>query len=483
MVPLLLLACAPADPDAARLSWMRQVITEDNRVWLARAPELVAGKYRRMDADPYDFLRGTAAFWVADLSRPDPDRAPTRFLIEPDAAAVLVVGDPHLENLGTTLPGDEPDPGDADPFAPIPLEWVDLDGAAFGPWTLDARRAALSLALVADGLDVCGDGTEPCAPLVVAAFAEVYVAELRTRASGGSGWDAAAELPESGRHVAQVRALARREGVAGSAVADATVSGGRRDGRTGHLLELDAGLDDNDKGVLPLTESESAQLNRLLASWTEGRPADFRMLDAGRRFGSGIASFPAIRFLVLYDLGRDGPQDDRLLNLREVVDPPGLPTLDAGFPAPFLDNADRVITASHRLWSRTDADARAGALRDGSSGFKSSTVSGWYTTFDHADLYESVVDGSASPEDLLGVGRTVGRALASAHARSFTANGDPALAVVVADLDAGGGDEVFVAERVRDAAADLARLQADAVLFHQALEYTGELLGAEVLLP
>lgn len=470
---LALLACASPGPLAARAAWIQERLTEDNRWWLTRSPSLVETKYARMDADVYDWMRGTAGLFLADGLRPDPDRAPTAFLVDPDAAAVLVVGDPHVENLGTCLPGAEPDPGVA-ADGELPLEWVDLDGAAYGPWTVDTRRAALGIALVADAIEGC-DG---CVDRAVDAFARAYAAEIVAQGEG-RGWAAAAETEHEGAVVADLRAGARADGSIGAELDEYTVVEADERGIGVRRLARDERLAEDGDGVLALRAREEAQLARLLAVYDA--PPDFRVLDAARLYGKGVASLPATRYLVLWDTGHDGLEDDRLLALREVIDPPTVDGMVPGLGAVYRDNAERIEAVATTLWSRPDADARLDGIADGATAFKATTVSGWFQTFDHADVPRLFAVGVAADSDLDAFAATVGRALAAAHARGTTLDGAPSLPVIAGDLAAGGGADTLAEERVRDAAADLETLHADHALFRALRADVGPLLGAEAL--
>ncbi|MFT4628759.1 MAG: hypothetical protein ACI8PZ_007455, partial [Myxococcota bacterium] len=182
MVVLFALACSQADPAPGRQAWLVDALVDDNRIWLSRDGELLAAKYRKMAADPYDYMRGTQGVFLADLARAGTERVGTSFVTVPEAGAVLLVGDPHPENIGLFLPGEGPGPGLGEPSPVVfVLEPNDLDGAAFGPWVLDLRRAALGLAVLADALDGCGVG---CRHAAIEALAEGYTDGIGERADG-----------------------------------------------------------------------------------------------------------------------------------------------------------------------------------------------------------------------------------------------------------------------------------------------------------
>lgn len=481
MLLVLAVACAPVSPDQARTAFLRDTLTTDNAIWLGRDRGLLAGKYAKMSADPFDFMRGTSALFYADLSRPAPDREATQFLTVPDAGSILLAGDPHPENFGAGLPGEEPALGQAPDLA-LGIEIDDLDGSAFGPYLLDVRRGSLGVARLASALEGCD---ADCVSAAVAAFATAYVEEIDAlSASAGangavsSAVSSAVCTDDDGRMVADLCAASASDGALGDVLASYTTgesgeSGARR-------LFLDEQVDDAGKGVLALTPDEDAQLSRLLAGWTS-RPADFRELDRARRFGSGVASFPAVRYVVLWDHGADSGtesgEDDHLVSIREVIDPPNPPGRSATVPVLFDSNAARIEQVAWLLWSRPDADPRMAGLSDGASTFKVTTWSGYFQGFNHSDIVEGWADGSYEAGDLLGLAARNGRTLAGSHARGLTSEGRSSLAAISDDL--GDDGDRFVAERVSNASTDLARSEADFQTFQRALDDFGPLLGAE----
>jgi uncharacterized protein (DUF2252 family) len=456
-----LIACAEPDPEIARREWMRDQLTDENALWLLRDPALVADKYAVMAADPYDFVRGSAGFWYTDLARPGADRPPTAFLDTPEATAVLLVGDPHPENLGTCAPDDT--------GAVLTIEFVDLDGSVFGPWLADVRRAALGLTMFGDAAFGC-DGD--CLSGAVAAFAAAYADEIATRAKGGPGWDAAAETPTDPAIVAELRAGARADAGERKAMRKYTRPG------ADHRVFAHLPVNRMGKGLAPLTEAEAAQLDRLLAAWTR-RPDGFRVLDTARRYGSGVASLPAVRYAVLWDRGGEGDDDDALLNVREVIDPAPVPGRVSSLDARFDDNVERVDDTAAFFWSRPHADPLHDGLADGLQTFKVTSWGDLFADFAHDDTADDWADELVGPDDLAAFGAVIGHALASAHARGPTPDGGPALLAIAADLD--GATDAFVAELVRDAAADRERSLADHALFRESLQEDGPLLGAATI--
>ena len=145
VLPLILLGCSGASSDvdgrdAVLIEWLQR----DNALWLGRDPALLTGKYDRMAESPYDFMRGTAGLFHEDLRRlsldPVERGADLGLVATPDAASVLILGDPHPENLSTFYADDAPGPivGEASPE--LTVAWADLDAAGHGKE--DAARRA-----------------------------------------------------------------------------------------------------------------------------------------------------------------------------------------------------------------------------------------------------------------------------------------------------------------------------------------------------
>ncbi len=433
-----LLACA-AEVDEARLARLRDVIVADNQIWLGRDPEQVEEKFDRMAADPYDFMRGTASLYYQDLTQPDTQRQSTEFLRDPRSFGLLVIGDPHPENFGTLPPGD-------DVLAGPSIEVVDLDAGGYGTWLYDLRRSILGMQVFTWKMQGCG---EDCREKLARIQAEAYVAELRDPGFVASD-------PVWGGIVLRLLQESWTEGRLNLRMEEEVVAG--------RLVR--EGID-HGEGTRGLTEEEEEQLQALNVG---GR---YRILDAVRRYGTGIASFPAIRYTVLADTGSTGPEDDVLLNLRELVDPPLLPRL--GFQL-FDSPSDRLVQLSQRLWTRPDADPWLDGMDLGSISFKQGSLSGWSHNFDHDDsakLWEEHLIGQADLEGLAGF---LGTALAGCHLRGGSMEGSAPIDILEGEI--GGREQAFVEERVRDAQNDYAALANDYSLFLMALERYGPLLGA-----
>jgi uncharacterized protein (DUF2252 family) len=459
---VVLLACASPPPADARGAWMREVQLAADQPWIARDPALLEGKYAAMASDPFDFYRGSAAWFWADLARPG-ERPATAFLTDPRAAEVLIFGDAHPENVGSCLAWDGPGPSELDwmttPFQAT-AEVIDLDGAVHGPWILDLRRAALGLAMSVSASPVCDVA---CRDRAVEALARGYAATI----SSIEGDDAAVRPPD-GLIVGDMLLEAADEGLRFERYHDLV-----REDDVAPRFVTDAELDARGAGYLRLTADEDRQVVRLVRAWRERLAFAPRVHDAVRRYGAGVASRPAVRYYVLFDRGADGSQDDEIVQIREVIDPPAAPWVTA---APFESDAGRLETVSRTLWSRPDADPRALGLLDGDQAFKVSTVGSWFQDLDHEDLALELDEDDWRPEHVAELGAVIGRLLAEGHARGSTPSGEPALPILSAELD---DPEALVAELLATSEADRARTLEDHQLFLELLDRFGPRLGAE----
>jgi len=456
-VPFGLTACAPVDPELARAEWMREVLVTADRMFLAREPELVADKYAAMAADPYAWMRGTVPWYYAARSRPDPSRPPTAFLANAASTAVLLVGDPHPENcstLATTLVADPVDTVQT-------VEFIDLDAAGWGPWLLDVRRGALGLHTLSAQLAGCG---ADCRAEVVAAFSDAYAEAIVDKAREGlvEGFVLVDLLEEATNEGPQQRRLER----------DAPDDGSGH----GRAFVREAGV------LEEPSRSEKQLFDDVFATMAPDLPDGLRVLDVARRYGRGISSMPAIRFSVVVDRGDDGPQDDALVDIREVLDPVPLPGRAVQAPATFENNGHRVGRAARTLWTLPDADPYAAHGCLGRHCFKSLSKHSWFQDIERSKVIEEWMEDDLSPADIADLAADLGGVLARAHMRGGVVDGRDSGIAIRDDLLAGGGVDALRTELLRDTAAEHRRLLDDHALFVGMLDIYGPILGADDML-
>jgi len=386
-------ACAP-DPDVARQDWLRAVLVDDHRDLLLRDPVEVEHKFARMAVDAFSFLRGNVGVWARDASTPG--FLPSTVGDGP-TSVVLLVGDPHPENLGTFHPGGTQGARD------VVVDWNDFDAARHGPFVLDVRRLSMGFAVaLADVIDV------DTAVDVGADVALGYVQGARNVDDDDAA--RAASTPSD----AILHALvdkARDNGNDGAALADVTVvQDGRRRLRTVDVDPARRGVDST--VTVAVDEQTRDAVVAALSPWQAGHHAD--VVDVARVYGKGVGSHALLRYRVLL-------ADDTLLEAKEARDPFPLPGLQLVPERFFVDAAERIVFSQRALQASDDDDPLLGAIALGPTGARVREETGFQRSLRRQDLVDAVVDGRL--DDVRAVARATGRLLFLAHARGPAPDG------------------------------------------------------------
>ncbi len=454
---LLLPACEPTAPDARR-AWLWTTLRDDARPYIERDPALAAARFQLMDSHPYPFFRGTLGQFHRDALEGGPAFGPSAYG-HGAAAEVLLVGDPHLENLGTFRATDET----------LRVDFNDFDAATYGPYPLDVRRMALSVALALRVLDV------EAPEAAVAAVAEGYAAEVAAEAAGEP--PIRANSGDAGEIVAWLLDKAKEEGVAAEPLHEDTVFvDGRRRLRRGELAERTSGV--VTRALTDVTDAERALVTAALADYgpqvgLAGGAA--RPLDVARRLGAGIASYASLRFYVLLSGPTADPDDDLLLEMKEVPPMRAAPAR-ASRRRPFAGDAERVVAATRALQTDTANDRWLGVARVGPQAFRIRERTGYQKGLDLDKIDERLTAGKWTPADLADLAQTAGRLLARGHARARDRHGRLGLAAIHADL--AGRETGFVQETLGFALDYADVVLDDAATFHGLIAAHGPLLGA-----
>ncbi len=408
-------------------------LADDNYVWSLREPALVAKKLVKMQRGPYEWLRGTASLYWRDLTELG-DRSATAF--GDDASSrVLLVGDPHPENVGTFRAAD----------GTMLVDWNDLDAAGYGPFTADVRRLVVGLIVAAETTD------------------ETFVTELATRAL--RGYLAQLAAPKMaigvGMHPLLDKELmkARGRGDLRFAVDElAPITDGVRYVAFGDLEPVaDDGVYEDT--VVPVGAEAAAWIDSAVAQWAARRGETATVKLRARRLGAGVASYAALRYNVVLEGPTTELDDDQVIELKEERDGlvlHGVPQLAVG---EWSSPAVRVVDAQQRLQSRRDADPRLGASDLGGLSLKVRDREAYQRGIDHLDL-AALAAGSASKRmQLADLAELLGRLLASAHGNTQTRDGELGSAVILPVV--AGREDAFVTELVASARAEAAQVIAD----------------------
>jgi uncharacterized protein (DUF2252 family) len=448
------------EPLDARTQVVASVLARADEPLLRSRPGFVEAKYAAMRASPFAFVRGSLPIHRHDWATGE--IASSRFTVS--LPLVRGLGDPHPENFGLLAAAD----------GTLALEPNDFDAADRVPYLWDVRRLAASLA-VAVSLSNADDAAArqravAARPEVVRRFAASYAQSLAAIARGEPG----------------ARAIAGR----GGPVVDDLFRRGARDlaarAELSGLTEITAGARRLRRGVVDPEEPTArlddapevvrAALPRALEVYRETLVApvdagELAVLDVARQLGSGVASRPRVRFLVLVRGPTDAPEDDVVLEVKELVDSGTATPLPLPVHAGSVE--ERVLDASRAAWARPDAERWWGAsrllglpvqVRLESEAQKSVRVA-------------RLVGARGTPEALSSLADVLGALLARVHAVPVPRESDPAVVVSGA---IGADVAAFAEEQAAFAEGYAARSLGDAARFAAALDALGPRLGVPI---
>ena len=263
-----------------------------------RDADVVALKYDLLADNAFSFYRGTAFIFYADVARQAALRT---------AIAIPLMGDLHLENLGTyqTATGT------------VAFDLNDFDEAASGPYTWELARLAVSIHLAARESGLEGDQPDG----LVAGFLKAYHAHLdrldpaalkRPLASGGQEVKAAMSKAEDASRTKFLKKLGR------------------------------GGQFEPGKKIRHVSAEVGGQVAEAVASYARGRREGtqfFRVKDVAARL-AGTASLGRYRYVAWLEGPSGSDSDDLVLELKEA----SAPTLQ---PRSAGNQADRVLAAYH----------------------------------------------------------------------------------------------------------------------------------------
>jgi len=438
------------------------VLAQAEEPMIRSRPELVAGKLVRMANDPYAFWRATVPLYRRDADDPSLEIGRTAY---PVTVLPIAHGDAHVENFGTLRNAD----------GQFNLEPNDFDGSDRYPYHWDLRRLTAGMVVAAR----LSNPEDPDARATTAAAAEQIV-EATARSYADSIIAFADGAPrtaftDDGRELSALTAdlyrRSRRDEASRDELSELTeLVDGQRRLRRGNIDEDDS---ENVYRDLPpvaldaLPDTLEAYRRTLIAP----PPADhFRILDAARELGSGVASWPRIRIIILVRGPTDDPADDLILEMKELADSGA-----AGYFPPGV-NADSVQHRIRRM-SRAMWAGPQGEPFWGTSTFLGIPVQIKLEAEMHKTLRVARMEGRAgTPEDLTILGRNVATILARIHATPLDGieTAGPIADAIRGDVDG------FVAQEVRIAVAYADQYEADHQHFRDALRRLGPRLGVPI---
>jgi uncharacterized protein (DUF2252 family) len=426
------LAACGDDPRSARELRVIETLAQDNRAYAERDRELVELKLVKMQRSTYDWMRGTSAVYWRDVN--------DGVLVSSfDLSPVLLVGDPHPENLGTFRAAD----------GTMLADWNDFDAAGYGPFTADVRRLAVGLILATNGDK--SDDLE-----LAARVAQGYASEIDALAHGAPPFELRA-----GMHPLIDDELARAEGqgLARAALVELAPGGALAVGDLEERAE-DGVYEDT---VREVSAAELAMIDAAIARWASARGETVSVKLRARRIGPGVSSYPALRYNVVL-------ADDRLLELKEERDTPvpgGAPEQSA---PEWTSPASRVANTQRRLQARPDADAQLGSAELPGASLRLRDREAFQRNFSRASI------SALSRGEERQLAELMGRRLASAHGAALGPDGVQGWIVISNAIAVGGGGQL-AAEIADSAVAEAKQTRDD---FH-AFEHVDDL--AALVLP
>jgi uncharacterized protein (DUF2252 family) len=419
----LLASCDP--PGDPRAAWLQTTLVLDNQVFLDTDPQQGQAKFAVMSLGLYPYFRGTLGQYGRDLG--EAGRFATDH-VTAETTDVALIGDPHLENIGSFRRAD----------GELVLGFNDFDAATYGPYHFDLRRLSLGFHLAAVELDLA----EPARHAEAAAAG--YVAEILALSAG-----APRSATGEGRILANLLKKAAEDGEAREELADYTrvVADARQmffgevePARTWEMASQAMQLATDQ--LLPATATETEQIAQLLARWpatlidpASMSPGAARIKGVGRRLGAGVASYAAPRYYALLEGPTPDLGDDLLLELKRVYDGAVMPGLSRLPSRPFADNGTRVVALQRELQPGSDCDPLLGHAELGAASFRVRDRSKFQRGLDLEKLAEKLAEGDWTEDDIAVLADQAGRLLARAHAGARRQSGPlalPALAAAIA---------------------------------------------------
>ncbi len=473
LASLALLAACDGGADG-RAAWLQTTLVLDNQVFLDTDPAQAEAKFARMSLGLFAYFRGTLGQYVRDVVEAGGAGYVHSDFASAETADIALVGDPHPENIGSFR--------DAD--GQLVADFNDFDAATYGPFHYDVRRLALGFHLA--GVELGVAAPERAAEAAAAA----YVAEIAALESGEPGYVLTAGTSH-GKIVDHMFKKADEDGRAREELGDYTrIVDDRREMFFGEveapvawrMASDDAPMMLATDEVVPVTQTESQLVDQLLAAWPSSlhdpaamTPAAAIIKGVSRRYGAGVASYAAPRYYVLIEGPTTAPDDDLLLEIKQVYDPAPLAGVVRLPSQPFADNGARVVDQQRTLQTNAACDPLLGHASVGAATFRIRDRSKYQRGVDLAKIAEKMSEGDWHDADLEVLAGHAGHLLARAHASAPRQAGPVGLPAIAAVL-ARGPDE-FVAETLAFVDEYAPVVEADFQRFQDTLAAAGPSLG------
>lgn len=458
--------------EADRAAWLSKSLIEDHWHLLQRSPSQVEGKFAKMrgeyldgSSSLYPYLRGSLPQMYRDLTGDYPALTPSSFVSE-EGARVLLIGDPHLENLSSQV----------DDQGGLYLDWDDFDSAGYGPWIWDLRRLALSWWVLSYELD-----QEPLASALIDALVVGYVQEVQGLSS-----------------------LTAHESSAPPVIVQRFFQGVRARWYEGRLfqryLTQEEGRVSLKRGEVRAPEQagvikDSLQevqghtlglMERAVSQLRADRPSLGALKDLAQKYGQGVSSYPLMRYYLLFEGPSEVASDDELWELKELSNAPRALGTNLLPLRAFSDLGGRVLGARHALQSgrssAADGPLPCVLVQLGDLSFQARRRSDLLRAVGFDELlgpYRSAEEEATRQErfmELKALAHLTGALLAGAHGRAETYTGLKGREVIAQDVSQ-APLSALIQETLSFAVHYGSRLARDRALLLQIIDERGPLLG------
>ncbi|MEL6179431.1 MAG: DUF2252 family protein, partial [Myxococcota bacterium] len=311
-----------------------------------------------------------------------------------------------------------------------------------GLWVYDLRRLALSVwvmaAMLRDGNLATFDPTTLSGQVAVG-----YAEEIASMRSGQPPL-AIRDGAEFGAIIDDLLRRAQRDGEILEELDDYTrIEGDTRVMFYGTVEERSAPDVIGDE-VFSLSAEEEAIVRLGLVHYPDTlevqvSPESMALKGASRRYGAGVSSYPVLRFYVLVEGPTPSPDDDWLLEFKEINNPNLLPGLVQWPPRRFRHNGERVVSHQRALQESRLNDPLLGHYEAGPIPIRVRHRTKYQKGIGVDRIMEKLSEGEWSEEDIRAFVRLSGRLLARTHGQAKTLNGQEALAVIAETLEGQSG--------------------------------------------
>lgn len=336
VLSLSLLATGPASAATSRPGWVETELYRFNHPLAQEQKNEVAAKIEKMKETAFSFYRGTAHLFYLDMAK-----LPPSAYLDAETRRVWINGDLHLLNYG----------GRRDSAGNDVFDISDFDESYIGPYVWDVRRMAVSIVLAARELNFPAHEQNS----LIDHFIDGYLDKLADfKGNGGEQSYSlkADDLSNVAKDVVQEVGKGKR---AKFLDRNSTKSGSVRRFKT-------------DDSLMVVPTATASAINAAMPAYVasispSGRkpPAFYKVKDTRQRMGSGTGSLGHARYWVLIEGASASPDDDVILEMKEIGSSAVALANPGGFPPAAYGNQEGTRVAISNKAGLTNVDPLIGS--------------------------------------------------------------------------------------------------------------------------